>query len=202
MSGMGNAWPDDGMDGIDWGVLGSNREPSQPLSGIIPVTFTAPQTPSIIPVPQDTSAALMPPAAYAPEPPLEDPAPGDWPVPTLDQVATGPFFRMSDQGIAAIRNGAENQVRVQAIAGEALSEFARKYAETLAANPELGATPETAALLAIPGMIDIYNNRAALFEGQRLQNASDQAVLKALNDTLNRQAQSEASLRGHGLYLP
>ncbi|HWF63043.1 MAG TPA: hypothetical protein VN685_00360 [Rhizomicrobium sp.] len=58
MSGMGNAWPDDGMDGIDWGVLGSDPGLSQPLTGIIPVP--APQTPSIIPVPQqDQSAALM-----------------------------------------------------------------------------------------------------------------------------------------------
>jgi hypothetical protein len=77
MSSMGSAWPDDGMDGIDWGVLGSNREPSRPLSGIIPVTFTAPQTPSIIPVPQqDQSAALMSRAAYASPPSLQDPNAG------------------------------------------------------------------------------------------------------------------------------
>ncbi len=74
MSSMGSAWPDDGMDDIDWSFLGSDSGYSQPLTGIIPVTVGPPQTPSIIPLPQqDQSAVFVPPSAYGPPPVLQDP---------------------------------------------------------------------------------------------------------------------------------
>ena len=91
---------------------------------------------------------------------------------------------------------------LQAVAADALGALARHYVEHLAANPELAGTPETAALLASPAMVDVYNSWSALSEPQRVQEAYNQALLKVVNGTLNQAAESQAMQRGHGIYLP
>ena len=74
MSGVGDSWLDDSMDGADWSFLGSDTGSSP---GIVPVPPGAPQTPALIPVSlQDASAALMSRVAYAPPPALQDPNAG------------------------------------------------------------------------------------------------------------------------------
>ena len=109
---------------------------------------------------------------------------------------------MTAQQLAAMRNGAENQVRLQAATRDVLAPLTEKFIREVMTKPELAATPETAALLAVPGMIDVYNNMSALFEGQRVLNSYDHAVFRSLNDALNQQAESQAAQRGHGIYLP
>jgi hypothetical protein len=104
----------------------------------------------------------------------------------LDDAAQQPPFNMSDRDLAAIRSQAETQVRIQSMAGDLLGPLAGFIL------PGLGASELAEG--AVSGMIDLYNNKSALQEEQAIRDASDQAVFKALNDSMNQQTHGQTVL--------
>ena len=131
---------------------------------------------SIAPLPlpqlQDTSAALLPSSAFAPSQPLYDPTPFAPPDLTMDQLAM--MYGMSPDQVAATREGAEQEVEAQHLAGDALVPAIEW------AVPEFGAFMVGKKL--VTGGLDVLNSLGAAQEPQEAANAGDQAIFKSLND--------------------
>lgn len=176
------------------GILGSIGSPgsgSQPPDSTSSINLTPWNpagiggdsiTPLLLPQLQDTSAALLPSSAFAPSQPLYDPTPFAPPQLTMDQLAM--MYGMSPDQVAATREGAEQQVEAQHIAGDALVPAIEW------AVPEFGAFMVGKKLLT--GGLDVLNSLSAAQEPQEAANAGDQAIFKQLNDAEFRSIPSAA----------
>jgi hypothetical protein len=133
------------------------------------------------PPPADTSAAFLIPSSLQPPSALYDPNP---PAPTVDQLAV--MLGMSPQGVASIRDQAENQVRIADIAGDLAApviETAVPEFGVLGTGVTVGKNMLSGKKLA-GGVIDVLNNQATLTAPQREAAAGDQAIFQRLNDVL------------------
>jgi hypothetical protein len=170
--------------------LASTPTGNAPLSSLFSTGLGGDVIASVLPQRQDTSAALPPadtsaaflsPSSLQPPSALYDPNP---PAPTVDQLAQ--MLGMSPQDVAAIREQAKDQFRVQ----EAIGNGAVALTDTVV--PEWGVLASGVAagkkILSgrdlVTGAMDILNNQAGLTVPQREVAAGDQAIFQHLNDSL------------------